>query len=547
MGQYRYNFLNGRNVKRIPVLFITVALFTSSCIGNASLWGQYQTPTASGGAQFAPLVAASETPTALGPFVPEIMPTMTPMPTFTSEAFVPQDTVTLTIESTPVTGTPEPTVLYYAQSGDWLPAVAKRFGVEVSEIASPKVLPENGLLDVGTLLIIPDRRDEDDQYAPALQLIPDSEIIYSATSLGFDIAGYVRDAGGYLSTYREYLGSTGWTTGAGAIERSAMENSVNPRLLLAILDYEARWVRGTPENKFRTEYPMGYENFRNKGMFLQTVWAVDQLSHGYYGWRAGTLTELNFLDGTTLRLEPALNAGTVSLMYYFSRTHSYNEWLRIMDQTSGFTSFYQNMFGDPWARADQIGTLFPPNLSQPEMVLPFESNTAWAYTGGPHSAWEHDGPLAALDFAPASDKSGCGSTPTWILASAPGLVVRSGNGIVVVDLDGDGSEQTGWNILYLHVASKDRVAKGEWVDTDDLIGHASCEGGISTGTHLHFARKFNGEWISADGPIPFVLSGWTAVAGDKPYQGKLVRGDIVITADVNGQAKALIYRENDGP
>jgi hypothetical protein len=101
--------------------------------------------------------------------------------------------------------------------------------------------------------------------------------------------------------------------------------------------------------------------------------------------------------------------------------------------------------------------------------------------------------------------------------------------------------------LYLHVANKDRVQKGQWVDTNDRIGHASCEGGIATGTHLHFARKYNGEWVIADGPIPFVLDGWRAVAGDKPYHGKLVRGDQVITADVNSQLKALIFRESDGP
>ncbi len=134
---------------------------------------------------------------------------------------------------------------------------------------------------------------------------------------------------------------------------------------------------------------------------------------------------------------------------------------------------------------------------------------------GPHGAWEHDGPLAALDFAPAASKTGCNPTPTWILASAPGMVVRSGNGIVVVDLDGDGKEQTGWDILYLHVAGQDRVAKGTWVEMNDPIGHASCEGGIATGTHLHIARKYNGEWMIADGPVPFVISGWTAVAGGK--------------------------------
>ncbi len=275
------------------------------------------------------------------------------------------------------------------------------------------------------------------------------------------------------------------------------------------------------------------------------TWAVNQLSMGYYGWRSGILTELTFSDGNTLRIEPTLNAGTVAVMTLFSRQHSLNEWLRIMDQNSGFASFYQDMFGDAWARADAVGTFFPPNLTQPNMILPFEPRVTWSFTGGPHSAWGLDGPLAAIDFAPRSNKSGCVPTETWILAMVSGLIVRSGNGVVMVDVDGDGSEQTGWDIMYLHVATKDRVALGEWVEQGDRIGHASCEGGNSTGTHTHIARKYNGEWMLAKGPIPFVLDGWTVVAGDKPYIGKLVKGNNVITADVYGQAWSLITRDDE--
>jgi hypothetical protein len=62
---------------------------------------------------------------------------------------------------------------------------------------------------------------------------------------------------------------------------------------------------------------------------------------------------------------------------------------------------------------------------------------------------------------------------------------------------------------------------------------------------LHFARKFNGEWVTADGPIPFVLSGWRVVAGDAPYKGQLVKGDQVITADLQSQAWSNIVREKD--
>ena len=82
-------------------------------------------------------------------------------------------------------------------------------------------------------------------------------------------------------------------------------------------------------------------------------------------------------------------------------------------------------------------------------------------------------------------------------------------------------------------------------DRMPLIGHASCEGGAATGTHVHIARKYNGEWIVADGPIPFVMDGWTVVAGDKPYLGKMVNGDKIATADVYGQAWSLITREDE--
>jgi hypothetical protein len=115
----------------------------------------------------------------------------------------------------------------------------------------------------------------------------------------------------------------------------------------------------------------------------------------------------------------------------------------------------------------------------------------------------------------------------------------------MVDLDGDGYEQTGWAILYMHIASKDRVPAGTWLATDDKIGHPSCEGGVSNGTHVHIARKYNGEWVLAEGPLPFVLSGWQAYAGNAPYLGYMTRGDQVVTASVVGSFESCIIRSDE--
>jgi murein DD-endopeptidase MepM/ murein hydrolase activator NlpD len=302
-------------------------------------------------------------------------------------------------------------------------------------------------------------------------------------------------------------------------------------------------VLGRPADALHTDYPMGYQNLRYKGLFTQMVWAVNQLSIGYYSWRAGSLTELSFPDGTSVRLDPRLNAGTVAVQYLFSRLHNQSEWEEILDPEHGFLAQYTQMFGDPWVRAEAVNPIFPAGLSSPPMVLPFEPNREWSLTGGPHGAWEHDGALAAIDFAPPTDHGGCSPTTSWVVASASGLVVRSDNGVVMLDLDGDGYEQTGWDIMYLHVGSKDRVLAGTFVKTNDRLGHASCEGGISTGTHLHIARKYNGEWVPADGPIPWILSGWTVHAGSKPYDGTMTKGDQTIIADPVGQLKSVIFRD----
>jgi LasA protease len=249
----------------------------------------------------------------------------------------------------------------------------------------------------------------------------------------------------------------------------------------------------------------------------------------------------------TARLAPALNAGTVALQYYLGQVYDSNGWVQSLSVAEGLPALYENMFGSQWLRVQQVEPLFPADLVQPDLILPFFVGQVWSFTGGPHGAWEHDGAMAALDFAPIDDHSGCAQSPNYALASAPGLIVRSRYGVVVIDLDGDGQEQTGWTLLYLHIAKDGRIEQGEWVETGDLLGHPSCEGGLATGSHIHIARKYNGEWIPADGPLPFILSGWMAHAGEKPYQGTLTRDGVSIRASVYGENYASILRTRDDP
>jgi LasA protease len=516
--------------------WIVVALAASllaSCSGP--LWGEY--PTLTPEISPAPTLV---TPTLFPTFTPSPIPSDTPIP----EPLLPLDP-TLTTAAAEETATPQ--VLYYVQGGDYLPAVAARFGVDVSEISSPEGLNPNGRLIPGLPLFMPNKLGD---FGPADEIIPDSEIVFAPNAIDFDVESYVEKQNGFLSTYREYLASTQWTSGAQAVARTARDNSLNPRLLLALIDFESNWVHGQPTNLAETDYPLGNINYYYKGLFRQMMWASDILYAGYYGWRAGSLTEITTHDGKKIRLAPSLNAGTATIQFFFAQTHDYDDWLRIVDPHVGFAKFYNEMFGDPWLRAQSVEPLLPPGLEQPQFILPFERGKTWSYSGGPHAAWDRP-PVelemkaggAALDFAPSLDTGGCEKSDAWVLAMASGLVVRSDLGVVVVDLDGDGNEQTGWNVLYLHIASKDHVPLGTWVNQGDKLGHPSCEGGVATGTHVHIVRKYNGEWVLADGPIPFNMDGWVAHNGDGPYKGTLTRGDKVVTACACGSFETRIIRD----
>ena len=111
----------------------------------------------------------------------------------------------------------------------------------------------------------------------------------------------------------------------------------------------------------------------------------------------------------------------------------------------------------------------------------------------------------------------------------------------LADFDVD-HEQTGWVVVYSYLADNGPIARGTRVGTGDPLGHPSCEGGAATGKHVHIARKYNGEWLAADGPAPFVLRGWGAVAGERNYPGALVRDGERVTSDSSGQQGSTIIR-----
>jgi len=479
--------------------------------------------------------AEVESPSLVKPWVGYILP-RNEVVTATPTLQVPAIPRVPTMPLQPVSGTPtpdpirEPPVLrteeeiYDVQPGDSLNSIAGRFGVSAIYIARANSIANPDLLAIGQRLVIPAPKPQDP--GPTLKLIPDSELVYGPMSVYFDLYGEINGRGGYLS---QYVGEVDGEqrSGAAIVQLVAERYSVNPMLLLALLEYQSGWLTQASPSADTLTYPMGYAAYTWEGLFSQLSWAADQLNLGYYRWQAGWTGPYLLADGSVVPPGPGINAGTAAIQTFFAQLSTIDTW-RIQLGESGFAAVLGALYGDPFTR--RVEPLVPSNLEQPVLQLPFEPGITWSFTGGPHSAWGDWAGWAALDFAPPGFAYGCVLSNEWAVAAADGLIVRAENGEVLLDLDGDGYEQTGWVLLYMHVESRDRVAPGTMVRAGDRIGHPSCEGGVTTGTHLHLARKYNGQWIPADGDLPFVMDGWVSSGAGWPYDGYLERGDVTLEA-----------------
>lgn len=424
-------------------------------------------------------------------------------------------------------------VEYKCLSGDTLPALATRFNTTETAIrqANP-VLPEHvTTLPQGLPLQIPIYYRS--SWGSSYKMIPDALFVNGPAQSGFSARAFTDRQKGWFKYYKVFSSSEN-RRGGEIVDYVADNYSVSPRLLLAVLEYVAHAlsVEQYPEEK-EIWNVLGFSGENYHSLSAQFNQLADTLNETYYNYKAGSAIEYELQDGSLFRFDPWLNAASAALQAYFAKVLS-PEAFFIAIGPEGFVKTYKQLFGD-FPPVDEYPAHIEGSLEQIELALPYADGEAWTYTGGPHTGWGNLHPYSAIDFAPPTNEHGCFASREWVLAPHSGIVVRKDTGQVMLDLDGDGDEHTGWVMLFLHLKTESTPPLGAHLEKGDRLGHPSCDGGTSSGTHVHLARKYNGEWMPAGGVIPLNMSDWIVSDGDAPYEGKMTRYSSYVTASASSE------------
>ena len=242
---------------RAGVLAVMAGLLAAACLPAARLPPQLPTVL----------------PTQAGPLSTAILPAVsagTPLPT--REAFAVGQVYT-----------------YTAQEGDTLVSLAAHFNTSADKIrAKNPELTSGATITPGLTLRLP--ADWFPLGGSAYKNIPDSALVYGPSSKGFDVDAFVAGQPGYLHGLSAFVDGS-QSTGGQAVQYYAEQYSINPRLLLALMEWRTGALSQPDVSDDVRSNPFGALPGA-KTFNTQMTYVAEQLSAGYYGWRTGSLIDV---------------------------------------------------------------------------------------------------------------------------------------------------------------------------------------------------------------------------------------------------------------
>ncbi|MBN2385670.1 MAG: fibronectin type III domain-containing protein, partial [Anaerolineales bacterium] len=380
-------------------------------------------------------------------------------------------------------------------------------------IAFLTILPLSGFIDPAPVAA--------QEPAPGVEvgasLLADGQFVYGPNAADFSLAAYLEQAAPHLSPYAEPL------------DGRADYNSINPRVYLALMEMATGLVSNPDPAPEELENPFGLpENgFLAQVDALSTTATSAYYEHLYFysalDPATRTLPPLGLLDGTWLTVLSETNAGSYAILAALASFETADQILLSADNNNpdGFLQTYLRLFpdDDPLDTSNQlyipgevsIQAIPPAGLLQ----LPYTRGETW-YFGGVHNYAGGTTPtdMSSLDFFPAGLSWNSDTSNAWVVAAADGTALRRSACNFSIDHGG------GWETRYYHLEGTLAYNNTQIYQNDRIgilantLAEAICDGGSSTGPHVHFSLRYNGAYVPINGTA---LSGWVAHAGRWSY------------------------------
>ncbi len=289
--------------------------------------------------------------------------------------------------------------------------------------------------------------------------------------------------------------------------------NLNPRVLLALMEYQSGLIRSSAPTPEQLAWAMGYrgDGGNQRGLYNQLRWANRELRRAMrdYAERADFgLPPLEFADGARREINADVSLSWYMLARVLAPTTTSDQLGRAID---GLVQTYRELFADPrpaptdWPAPAEPFLHYP--LDRPVRITSFFDHEApfLRANGSLTSFWGRREAFLSYDGHTGWDYGSF--PPDQVLAAAAGTVVFAGNSddgcatparAVIVD-HGNGYRTLYWHLDGLAVATGDEVGRGE------VLG-VSGSSGCVTGPHLHFQVQYLGRDID-----PF---GWCGVEPD---------------------------------
>lgn len=247
---------------------------------------------------------------------------------------------------------------------------------------------------------------------------------------------------------------------------------------------------------------------------------AEALYNGYYGalyHEIGTesLPERFSINAQAVTAPQGFNAASYALLFALDAVGT-----QPLATYNALPFVYRQWFGEP---PQPRFTLPDPNginrftLPAQAFQFPYEIGANWVFNGV-HN-WDgspEPRDMSSIDLSPIANFSqfGYDTSDAWVVAARGGTVTFTTPCWVVI------AHEEGWETAYYHLENV-VVSTGQAVSANQRIGRladtfaeATCNGGWSSGPHVHFALLRNGQYM----PIQdFLLSAWRVNPGRNSY------------------------------